>query len=351
MSSNRLLIYGANGYTGALIAHTAVRHGLRPILASRQAERVAPLAQALQLDYRAFALDDGEAIDAAFADVGVLLNCAGPFVRTFAPLVDACLRNGTHYLDITGEISVFESIAARSAEAKSAGILLLPGIGFDVVPSDCLAAHLKARLPSATRLTLAAVALGQPSRGTATTLVENLPRGGCVRRGGILRPVPAAWKFKEIDFGQGPVKAVSVPWGDVSTAFYSTGIPNIEFYMALLPSALRQLELSRALGWLLRTGPVQRYLKAQIQKQSPGPTEAERAQGQSLFWGQVEDDQGHQATARLRTPNGYTLTARTAVAAAEKALTGSAPAGFNTPSLAYGANFILEFEGVVRSDG
>ena len=350
MSSNRLLIYGANGYTGTLIARTAVKQGLRPILAGRHPDRVEPLAQELGLDCRAFALDDAAAIDAALADVGVLLNCAGPFLHTFKPLVDACLRNGTHYLDITGEIPVFESIAARHAEAKSAGIMLLPGIGYDVAPSDCLAAHLKTRLPSATQLALAAVSMGKPSHGTATTMIENIHLGGYIRRDGVLTPVPAAWKYKMIDFGRGPVKAVSFPWGDVSTAFYSTGIPNIEFYMVFPDPVLRQIEMSRSLGWLLSSGPVQRYLKAQIQKQPPGPTEEERAGAVSLFWGEVEDDQGRRVTSRLKTPESYTLTALTAVAAAKKALTGFAPAGFNTPSLAYGADFILEFEGVVRSD-
>lgn len=166
-------------------------------------------------------------------------------------MVESCLRTRTHYLDITGEIAVFEALAAQDGEAKAAGIMLLPGAGFDVVPSDCLAAHLKARLPSATRLILGLRGLGRTSRGTATTVVENIHRGGLVRHNGVLTPVPAAWKTRQIDLGRGLVTAVLVPWGDVSTAYYSTGIPNIEVYMAL-PTLLRRLMvLSRYLGWLL----------------------------------------------------------------------------------------------------
>lgn len=350
MSSDTWLLYGANGYTGSLIARTAVQQGLRPTLAGRSPARIAPLAAELGLDYRSFALEDRAAVEAALADVAVVLNCAGPFSHTAAPMVDGCLRSRTHYLDITGEIAVFEALAARDAEAKAAGIMLLPGSGFDVVPSDCLAAHLKARLPSATRLILGLRGQGKTSRGTAMTVVENIQRAGAIRRNGVLTPVPAAWKTKQIDLGRGPVMAVLVSWGDVSTAYYSTGIPNIEVYMAVTASLRRLMVLSRYMGWLLWTPPVQGFLKRLVQVQSSGPTEAERTKGLSLLWGEVSDEAGNRVSSRMRTPEGYTLTALTAVAIARKVLAGFAPVGFQTPSRAYGADFILEFEGVVRSD-
>jgi short subunit dehydrogenase-like uncharacterized protein len=345
MSSNAWLLYGANGYTGGLVAHTAVRQGLRPILAGRNPVRVAPLAAELGLDYRAFALEDTPAVE-----VAVVLNCAGPFSHTATPKVDGCLRTRTYYLDITGEIAVFEALAARDAEAKAAGIMLLPGAGFDVVPSDCLAAHLKGWLPAATRLTLGLRGLGKTSRLTATTVVENIHRAGAIRCNGVVTPVPAAWKTKQIDLGRGPVTAVLVPWGDMSTAYYSTGIPNIEVYMTL-PALLRRLMvLSRYLGWLLGTPAVQSFLKRLVQAQASGPTEAERARGLSLLWGEASDDTGNRVRTRMQTPEGYTLTALTAVAIAQKVLAGFAPVGFQTPPRAYGVDSILEFEGVMRSD-
>src|SRR5918911_4546585 len=238
MPSN-FLIYGANGYTGKLIAHTARERGLRPILAGRDRGAIDALAAELLLEKRVFALDDSEAMDAALSEVAAVLHCAGPFSRTSRPMADACLRTRAHYLDITGEAAVIESLAARDHEAREAGVMLLPCVGFDVVPTDCLAAHLKRRLPSATKLALAIYGMSRISRGTATTMVENINRGGLVRRDGKLTSVPAAWKTREIDFGTGPLTATTIPWGDVATAYYSTGIPNIEVYAAI-PAGLRR---------------------------------------------------------------------------------------------------------------
>jgi short subunit dehydrogenase-like uncharacterized protein len=349
MSSN-FLLYGANGYTGGLIARLAVQRGLRPILAARNPEKVVPLAAELSLDYRAFSLDDDAAIDSALADIAVVLHCAGPFSQTSKPMVAGCLRTKTHYLDITGEVAVFEAIAARDHDAKAAGVMLLPGVGFDVVPTDCLAAHLKDRLPSATRLALGFQALGKISRGTATTMVEAQNQGGLVRRGGVLTPVPAAGRTRFIDFGQGAVEATTIPWGDVSTAFYSTGIPDIEVYVAFPTSIRIGMVASRYLGWLLGLNAVQNFQKRLIQNQPPGPTEAERVQGKSLLWGEMEDNSGKRLVSRLQCPEGYTLTTLTAVAIAQKVLAGQVAVGFQTPSLVYGADLILEVEGVVRED-
>jgi short subunit dehydrogenase-like uncharacterized protein len=350
MKRSNFLIYGANGYTGNLIAREALKQGLRPILAGRDRAKVEHLAAELGLEHRVFSLDDSAAIDAALSEVTAALHCAGPFSHTSRPMADGCLRTGTHYLDITGEIAVFESLAARDGEAKSAGVMLLPGTGFDVVPSDCLAAHLKRRLPSATKLALAIRGLGRISHGTAATMVENINRGGLVRRDGRLTPVPTAWKTRDIDFGEGLVTAVMIPWGDVATAFYSTGIPNIEVYAAVPAMMRRMMVLSRAFGWLLGSAPAQSFLKRRIKAQPPGPSDAERARGKSFVWGEVTDDSGQRQVSRLSGPEGYTLTVMTALKIVKLVLAGTAPAGFQTPSLAYGADLILDVEGVARED-
>jgi short subunit dehydrogenase-like uncharacterized protein len=344
------LVYGANGYTGSLLAREAVSRGHRAVLAGRDAAAVAVLGRNLRLEHRAFALDNPTAVRDAVRGVTAVLHCAGPFAHTSRPMADACLREGVHYLDITGEVAVFEALAARDAEARAAGVLLLPGVGFDVVPSDCLAAHLQRRLPSATRLALGLLALGKRSRGTATTMLESLPHGGLVRRGGVLTRVPTAWKTRAIDFGSGMVQAITIPWGDVATAYHSTGIPDIEVYLAA-PLALRlAAHASRYLGALLGTCPVQRLLKKWIQAGPPGPTERERARGQTVLWGEVTDAAGRRAVARLRGPEAYTFTVRAALAVVERVLAGAAPAGFQTPSAAYGADFVLSLEGVARDD-
>jgi short subunit dehydrogenase-like uncharacterized protein len=347
---SNFLIYGANGYTGHLIARIAAQQGLKPVLAGRSANAVASVAQPLGLETRAFSLEDPAKVAAGLAGMSAVIHCAGPFAHTAKEMADGCLRARVHYLDITGEVTVFESLAARDAEARSAGVMLLPGAGFDVVPSDCLGAHLKQLLPSATRLTLGFQLLGRVSRGTANTVVENLSRGGLVRRGGVLTPVPAAWRTRIIDFGRGPVSAMSIPWGDVSTAFYSTGIPDIEVYSATPASVRRLARMSRYLGWLLGSGPVQRFLKGKIQAGPPGPTDEERATEETRLWGEASDATGKTVVSRLRGPEGYTLTAMTALAAVTKVLAGQAPPGFQTPSKAYGADFILEIPGTQRTD-
>jgi short subunit dehydrogenase-like uncharacterized protein len=350
MKSSNFLLYGANGYTGNLCAREARRRGLRPILAGRDREKVERLAAELGLESRVFSLEDSGALEAALSEVAVVLHCAGPFSRTSKPMADGCLKTGTHYLDITGEVTVFESLAARTAVAEAAGVMLLPGAGFDVVPSDCLAAHLKRRLPKAVSLALGIHGSSRLSHGTATTMVENINHGGLVRRDGRLTPVPAAWKTRVIDFGRGPLKAVTIPWGDVSTAFYSTGIPNIEVYAAVPAPVRWMMTASRAFGWLLARSAVQSFLKRRIKAQPPGPSDEERAAGQSFVWGEVTDDAGKLMVSRLSGPEGYTLTVLTALKAVERVLAGQFKAGFQTPSLAYGADFILEIEGVSRED-
>lgn len=355
--SSDFLLYGANGYTGDLIARRAVACGLRPVLAGRNRDKVTSLAAELGLEHRVFALTDPAAIQAALADVRVVLHCAGPFVHTSRPVVDACLRTGTHYLDITGEGAVFEALAARDAEARAAGIMLLPGAGCDVVPTDCLAAHLKARLPLATRLTLGLAAprwtdrAGKSrsqtiSRGSATTMVDSMIKRGVVRRNGVLTPVPSVSKSRRIDFGWGPIRSVSMPMGEVAAVFHSTGIPNIEAYLALPGPMVPMFRL----GWLLSVPPVKGLLKRLIQALPPGPTPEERARGMLLIWGEAEDERGQKATSLLQVPNGYALTAIAAQEIVEEVLVGAAPPGFQTPSSAYGADFILQFEGVVRED-
>jgi short subunit dehydrogenase-like uncharacterized protein len=344
------LLYGANGYTGRLIAREAWVRGLRPVLAGRTAESIQKLASELGLEQRIFSLEDATATRAGIEGMKAVLNCAGPFVRTAGPLVDACLEARVHYLDITGEISVFESLAARDTEAMAAGILLLPGVGFDVVPSDCLAAHLHRRLPTATYLALAFRGIGRFSRGTATTIIENLHRGGVVRSDGMLMPVPTAWRTREVDFGQGPMLAVTIPWGDVSTAYHSTGIRNIEVYTAASRGQLRRMRLSRWFGWALRSAWLQKLLKRRIQAGPPGPTDEERAKGLTFLWGEVSDETGRRAVSRLDGPEGYTFTMLTTLATLQRVLAGDAPPGFQTPSLAYGPDFVLDVSGVQRKD-
>ncbi len=337
-----MLIYGAYGYTGSLIVEAALEQGLRPLLAGRDLRKLKPLAERFGLPFTAFDLQDATALDHALKEKRLVLNCAGPFTQTFQPVAAACLRQRVHYLDITGEIEVFEGLASLSKQALSAGVMLLPGVGFDVVPTDCLAAHLKDRLPSATHLTLAFRAGGGLSRGTRRTMLEGLGRSGAVRRDGHIVPVAPAWKVRQVDFGDGHMHAaVSIPWGDVATAWYSTGIPNIETYAALPAAQIRALHLSRHFGWLLRRKLLRKQLQRRIDASAPGPDAATRRKSESLIWGEVCDLQGQCVHSRLRCGNGYSFTARAAVAAAKRVLGGDIKPGFQTPSRAFAIGFVL----------
>ncbi|MBV9217070.1 MAG: saccharopine dehydrogenase NADP-binding domain-containing protein [Acidobacteria bacterium] len=342
------LIYGAYGYTGELITRFAAERGLKPILAGRNEARVAELASEYGFEYRAFSLDETDKLEAALDEVDVVLHCAGPFSLTTSAMASACLRRKTHYTDITGEIVVFETCAHYDDAAKNAGVMLMPGVGFDVVPSDCLARHLKDRLPTATDLSLAFYGMGRLSHGTQATMTMNVGKGGAVRRDGKIMPVPAAWRTREIDFGEVTRTGVTIPWGDVATAYYSTGIPNIEVYTVVPPSNLKMLKMSRYLGWLLATGPFQKYLQGKIP--AGGPTDEERAKGRTLMWGEATDAAGNRVVSRQQGPEGYTLTAMAALNIAEKIIAGNFTPGYQTPAKAYGADLILEIEGTARQD-
>jgi short subunit dehydrogenase-like uncharacterized protein len=344
------LLYGATGYVGTEAARMAIEHGLQPIIAGRDAAKIEKLASELGVESRVFDLNDPQRIEQSLQDIPVVLHCAGPYLYTYKPIVDACLRTGTHYLDITGELPVYEAIAARDTEARARGVMLLPGVGFDVVPTDCLAVHLKQCLPSATHLTLAFQGQGPAGLppGTQRTVIELISYGNRVRRDGQLVEPEQATKTRLIDFGRGPVEAAQMIWGDVFTAYYSTRIPNIEDY-AVLPKAVRQqMAAANSLRPLFKLGAMRSLLKRGVK---PGATADERARTSMHVWGEVVDDQGRRAVARLHGPEaGVVWTVRAALAAVQKVLNGDAPAGYQTPALAYDPDFVLECEGVTRED-
>jgi short subunit dehydrogenase-like uncharacterized protein len=339
------LLYGANGYTGELIAREAVQRGLKPILAGRHAGKINALAKELGCEARVFSLDNQTATVIALQDVAAVLNCAGPFSATAGRMMQACLVSHVHYLDITGEIEVFELAHSLDEKAQRARVLLCPGVGFDVVPTDCVAAKLKAALPDATHLALAFEGRGRPSVGTAKTGIEALRSGGCVRKDGVLTPEALAQRIRRIDLGEGEREAVSIPWGDVSTAYYTTGIPNIEAYAAgPTGSALR---LQKAWRWrkALRTGFAQWLLKRAVARGPQGPNEAERNNNPTFVWGEAINAAGIKKTAHLHTANGYAVTVYSALGVLQHVLANTPTAGFTTPARLMGPDFIETLPG------
>jgi short subunit dehydrogenase-like uncharacterized protein len=340
-----LLIYGAYGYTGELIAEEAVERGVETVVAGRNGVRTEHLGRRLDCESRSFeAADAGRNLDG----VDAVLNCAGPFVETYEPLVEACLETGTNYLDITGELSVFEAIAERDREAEQAGVCLLPGVGFDVVPTDCLAGHLHDRHPEATELRLGFDPDGGLSGGTLASAIEHAADGGKVRRDGEIVDVPTAHRSRRVDFGRGERNAVTIPWGDVSTAYYTTGIGNVEVYTAMPKAAETALRVGRIALPLLSVPPVKRTLQTMTDAFVTGPSDRRREQGACYVWGEATGGE-RTVTSRLKTPETYALTVDAATTAARRVLDGEHE-GFETPAAAFTPEFALELDGVEGFD-
>jgi short subunit dehydrogenase-like uncharacterized protein len=346
---NQVVIYGSYGYTGSLIVERCKKQQLNIMLAGRNEGKLKAQSITSGYPYQTVEIKETEKLVNLLNPATLVIHCGGPFMFTSRHMIEACLKTGTHYTDITGEIGVFELLASYDLRAKEAGIMMLPGTGFDVVPSDCLAAHLKKRLPEATHLELAfATSGGGSSRGTSKTAVLGLGEGSLVRHNGKITKVPLHQGLKEIDFGKFKTISARIPWGDVSTAYYSTGISNIEVYMGVNKKIARMIRLTRFFNWLLKQRWLKKFLLKKID-QTTGPEEDKRENARSYLVGKAWNDKQKEKT-QLLTPNGYTLTALSSVSIANKILGGNFQTGFQTPSLAYGPDLILEFEGVERTD-
>lgn len=326
------LIYGANGYTGRLIALQAKRLGLQPILAGRSFD-IQRIGAETGLPVRQFDLADSHATASALSDVQLVLNCAGPFSATAAPMIAACLNARAHYLDITGEYRVFQHAHSLHQAACREGIVLCPGVGFDVVPTDCLAMALHAAMPDAVQLHLGFATASGLSPGTCKTLIETLTDGGKVREGGQLRSVRNAYQMRECTFGTEPQWAMSIPWGDVVTAAYSTGIANISVFV---PAPKPMIHLMRGLDWLrplLGAAWLQRILLALVERWVKGPTAEQRASLHTQVWGEVRNAAGEVKIGQLQTSNGYALTVHSALHVVQALLAEAPPAGgYFTPA-------------------
>ena len=349
--SGRFLIYGANGFTGRLVAEAAKERGLAAVLAGRSERAVRALAERLSLEARVFSLDDPAATRRGLEGIDAVLHCAGPFSATSRPMLEACLETKTHYLDITGELTVFESVFTRHPEIERAGIVALPGAGFDVVPTDCLAVALADELPGAIRLVLGLhFGGGLTSPGTAKTGVEILAGGLLARRGGALVEVSPKERLLRVPFRDKERLAVAFPWGDVSTAYWSTGIPDITDYLALGRNTRRVAALAGGLSRALRVGPLRRAVQELAHRTAKGPDEESRSSGRTRLYGHVEDAGGTRVSMELSTPEGYRHTVDAALACTLRVLAGEAAPGAQTAGKAFGGDFVLTLPEVTRTE-
>lgn len=247
-------------------------------------------------------------------------------------------------------MQVYESIFRQDSKARDAGVVLLPGVGLDVVPTDCLAAHLSSRLPDATHLELALHSeKSAASRGTLVTMIEGIPHLGAERVEGEIVPRPPAFDTRQIEFSHGSRWTMTIPWGDLASAYRSTGIPNIRVYMGSSRRGIARLRRITPLLPLLGTRPIKRTLQWWIRQRVTGPSAEIRDTARSYFWGSVRNGAGESHSAILEAPEGYKLTAHTAVECVRRALTSEVQPGAWTPAGAFGSEFIKSFEGVSAS--
>jgi short subunit dehydrogenase-like uncharacterized protein len=318
MSDTSWMLYGATGFTGTLIARHACERGHRPLLAGRSAPAIAALGEHLDLPHRAVGLDDPAALRAALADVDLVLNAAGPFLHTASPLAEACLRAGVHYLDISNELPVFSALYDLHELAQRHGVTIVPGVGFGVVATNCLARYVGEAVGGAEELEVAArPAVARPGPGVAATRQEYLPYGGWIRRGGWLRPEPLGSGATMISLPDGPCLAIPVPTGDLEAAFRATGAADVTAYVAVAED--RALDAG-----------------------------ADRAQGaRSYGWARATGTDGVSVEAWLETGESYAFTAAASIRAVEEVRTGSVP-GAHSPATVFGADFPFALPDTLR---
>ena len=352
--TNSFLLYGANGYTGRLIARYAAEYNLTPILAGRSRVAIETLATELNLLYRIIDLDKEAALIATLKEVKLVLHAAGPFSNTARQMADACLKTGTHYLDINGDISVFEMLKKYDKAAAAACIMIMPGVGFDVVPTDCIALQLKNKLPDAIKLELAFATIGGSlSHGTATTMAAKMGEGGAIRKDGKIKKTVLGQKGMMLNFFRGygksekPIFVMSIPWGDISTAHFTTGIPNIETYTGISKKTWYFLKAQFLFNWLLRKNFVRNFLKKKINALPAGPSDEQRQKATGMVWGRATNAAGNSTTAMLCGPEGYTITVHASLIIIKKVLSGIFKTGYQTPANVYGPDLIAEVPGIV----
>lgn len=346
----RVLIYGATGYTGRLIAGRLLNSRSEPIVSGRTPDRVQALASELGVSARVSGIDQPQALDDALQDVDVLINAASPFASTAPALIESCLRTKTHYLDVTGELPVFQNAFGYDAAARKRGIMIMPGAGLAVVASDCLAKHVAELVPNAKYLRIALLRPGLFSRGSIRSALGLANSRVCIRRNQRLMSLPAGRLQRAFDFGDGERESVAVSWPDVFTAWYSTGIRNIEAYLEADFASRALYQVGAGVADTMQLKPFKALIEALTRALPEGPSEVRRRAERCVIVAEAEDSWRQRRCVRLTTVDGYSFTAEAAAAIAERILAGDFTCGFQTPASVYGADLVLELEATHREE-
>lgn len=334
----RALLYGATGYTGRLLAADLRQQGFDLVLAGRDGPAVERLAASLALPFRVFTLTDN--FDDALSDIAVVVHAAGPFGVTAAPMMAGCIRTGTHYLDVTGEWPVFQDATERSAAAAARGTMLMPGVGFAIVASDCLLALAARALPEVRILRLATSRAAMLARGSVRSAAGLTSTTVVLRRGGVLSTEPVGTTQRYFDFGNGPRAAAAVSWPDVVTGAITTGVDTIETYSEVDWLELATYRLCSAATPWLRSTAGRSWSSLVSRAWTPTPSEDARAKSGFTLVAEATDRWKRSVALRMRTPDGYTVTVLTVREILRRVLDGAVEPGFRTPAGLFGGGFI-----------
>jgi short subunit dehydrogenase-like uncharacterized protein len=317
------------------------------LVAGRDEEKLSQLAGRLDCEYRVASLGSPDQLRAMLQDMDLLVHAAGPFHETTAPMLSACLDTNTHYLDLSAEAESIELVAARHRQAQAANIMCMPGVGVDVVPSDCLAAQLVERLPSTDRLSFGISLPKLLTAGSARNFAAHAGMPVLVRRGGKLKKLEPGIIERKFDYGEGPSVSSAISWGDIASAWYSTGVGNISCYLETTAGLRFAMAHASIVGPLLKN-PWARFLTDTASDvMFTGPSEDQEENERGCVVVEAEDRCGRVAMSRIQFPESYSFTAKICAVTVDRIRKGRWASGFQTPSRVFGADYIRQFDDVV----
>jgi len=349
-SNLRVALLGATGYTGKLITDAAASYGISLMLLGRSQQKLRALSDRVGYPFQTVSVSSESALQESLRNVDVMINAAGPFSATAQLVVEACLATNTHYLDLTGEIPVFDTLFSYHKQANKQGIMVMPGVGFAVVASDCLAAYVASQLPDAMMLNIGVSRSDIFSRGSARTMLELFDNGVLVRRNGMLEKIPVASLEHYFDFGLGRRPALAVSWPDVFTAYHTTGISNISTYFEVGAMERSAAMYGRYAGWTLKLPFARQAMQLQLSLLPEGPSQQCRDIRHRVVVAEAVAADGTCFRCRLTTPEAYTFSALSTLEIAKRVINGEYRCGFQTPAGVYGPELLQAIPGVYRTE-
>jgi short subunit dehydrogenase-like uncharacterized protein len=322
-----IAVYGATGYTGALVVKELVAAGADFVVGGRNRERLERTSAELGggAPIRVASVDDDASLRALVDGVDVLINCAGPFTHAGEPVVRAAVQAGVHYVDSTGEQPFIRTVFERyGPPAAERGIALVPACGFDYVPGDCIARITARGREPLDELVLAYDVRGfGMTRGTLRSGLEMMKGGSAVEyRDGDWRPAPGGVVRASFEFPEpiGRVPVSPYPAGEPVTVPRHTDVRNVRAHLSTRTAVPRAIEpiapfVFPLLGRILKT-PLRPLLSKAVDRLPEGPPEHERRAAEWTIVAQARGEDGATTRGVVTGRDVYGLTARALVWAA-----------------------------------